>query len=83
MCTTKEDQIQGEDINKDTKSEVLERAEEKINLVSDEDIKHVLQNKMNELKRKQSSSKKEGPLSSMKCVKNSITMWTMNKIFYL
>ena len=63
MCTTKEDQIQGEELNNDTKSEVLERGEEKINLVSDEDIKHVLQNKMNELKRKQSSLKKRRPPS--------------------
>lgn len=63
VYTTEEDRIQGEDINNATKSEIRERAEEKINLVSDEDIKDVLQNKMNELKRKQSSLKKEVPLS--------------------
>ena len=83
VYTTKEDRIQGEDINNATKSEILERGEEKINLVSDEDIKDVLQNKMNELKRKQSSLKKDVLLSSMKCVKNSIRLWTMNKKFYL
>jgi len=58
VYATEEDRIQVEDINNATKSEILERAEEKINLVSDEDIKDVLQNKMNELKRKQSSLKK-------------------------
>ena len=63
MYTTEEDRIQGEDINNATKSDILERAEEKINLLSDEDIKDVLQNKMNELKRKQSSLKKEVLLS--------------------
>ena len=63
MYTTEEDRIQGEDINNATKSEILEGAEEKINLLSDEDIKDVLQNKMNELKRKQSSLKKEVLLS--------------------
>ena len=83
VYTTEEDRIQGEDINNATKSEILERGEEKINLVSDEDIKDVLQNKMNELKRKQSSLKKDVLLSSMKCVKNSIRLWTMNKKFYL
>ena len=59
MYTTEEDRIQGEDITNATKSEILERAEEKINLESDEDIKDVLQNKMNELNKKQSSWKKE------------------------
>ena len=63
VYTTKEDRIQGEDINNATKSEIRERAEEKINLLSDEDIKDVLQNKMNELKRKQSSLTKEVLLS--------------------
>ena len=55
MYTTEEDRIQGEYITNATKSEILERAEEKINLASDEDIKDVLQNKMNELNKKQSS----------------------------
>ena len=59
MYTTEEDRIQGEYITNATKSEILERAEEKINLASDEDIKDVLQNKMNELNKKQSSWKKE------------------------
>lgn len=50
VYTTEEDRIQREGINNATKSEILERAEEKINLLSDEDIKDLLQNKMNNLR---------------------------------
>ena len=59
VYTTAEERIQGEDITNQSKAEILQRAQDKINLLTDDDTKDVLQSKFNELKRRQSSTRKE------------------------
>lgn len=63
VYTTDEERIQGESINNASKAEILNRAEERVTLSTDEDVTGVLWVKLNELKRKQLSSKKEALLS--------------------
>ena len=45
------------------KAEILQRAEEKIYHITDEHVKGLLQSKLNEFQRKQSSTKKETLIS--------------------
>lgn len=57
--TTEGERAQAEDINNASKNEILKITECQISLLSDEHTKAVLEQKLTELKRKQSSLKKE------------------------
>lgn len=59
VYTTEEERSQGEDISNASKPEILRRTEGQISLLSDEDTKAVLEQKLAEYKRKQQSLKKE------------------------
>ncbi|XP_078356075.1 uncharacterized protein LOC144640893 [Oculina patagonica] len=59
VYTTEEERVEAEDICNATKSVILQRTESQISLVSDEDTKAVLGQKLTEFKRKQASLKKE------------------------
>ena len=59
VYTTEEERSQGEDISNASKPEILRRTEGQISLLSDEDTKDVLEQKLAEYKRKQQSLKKE------------------------
>ena len=63
VYTTEGERAQAEDINNASKNEILQRTESQISLLSDEHTKAVLAEKLTELKRKQSSLKKEVLLS--------------------
>lgn len=84
VYTTVEERVQGEDITSQSKAEILQRAEDKINLLIDGDAKDVLQSKLNELKRKQSSTRKEILISFFHEVCENINrMWTLRKLYFL
>lgn len=59
VYTTEGERARAEDINNASKKEILQRTESQISLLSDEHTKAVLEQKLTELKRKQSSLKKE------------------------
>lgn len=53
--TTEEERARGEDVKNSTKLDVLQRAEDKIQVVFDEDVLTVLQITLDDFKRKLSS----------------------------
>lgn len=59
--TTEEERARGEDVNNSTKLDVLQRAEDKIQVVFDEDVLTVLQITLDDFKRKLSSQQMSSP----------------------
>lgn len=59
--TTEEERARGEDVKNSTKLDVLQRAEDKIQVVFDEDVLTVLQIKLDDFKRKLSSQQMSSP----------------------
>lgn len=59
--TTEEERARGEDVKNSTKLDVLQRAEDKIQVVFDEDVLTVLQITLDDFKRKLSSQQMSSP----------------------
>lgn len=59
--TTEEERARGEDVKNSTKLDVLQRAEDKIQVVFDEDVLTVLQITLDDFKRKLSSQQMYSP----------------------
>ena len=59
--TTEEERARGEDVKNSTKLDVLQRAEDKIQVVFDQDVLTVLQITLDDFKRKLSSQQMSSP----------------------
>ena len=59
--TTEEERARGEDVKNSTKLDILQRAEDKIQVVFDEDVLTVLQITLDDFKRKLSSQQMSSP----------------------